>query len=189
MTPNVYAEIIKPEECMLLLVDLQKSMLDLCVERERVCRNASVLIDTAALFDIPIYFSEHNPGKLGGFLPDLLSRVESPRVFEKLEFSCLENEGIARELMATGRRTLILAGIESHVCIFHTAAHALRLGYRVHVASDGVSSRSELNRDIGLRRLDRAGAVISSTEMILFELLTRAGTDRFRAALPFIKTL
>jgi nicotinamidase-related amidase len=84
---------------------------------------------------------------------------------------------------------LLLAGLETHVCIFHTGTHGLRLGYRVHLAADAVTSRSSSNRQIGLRRLEQAGAVISSTEMIIFELLNRAGTPEFRSALPLLKTL
>jgi nicotinamidase-related amidase len=91
--------------------------------------------------------------------------------------------------MASARRTLIIAGLETHVCVFHTAAHGLRLGYTVHVVADAVASRSRFNWEIGLKRLERAGVVISSTEMMVFELLNRAGTPEFRAALPLLKTL
>ena len=156
---------------------------------EQVTKNAAALIDIAKLFEIPIMFSVHNAEKLGGFLPELLERVPGPRLFNKLEFSCFENESIFRAMQESGRRTLLLAGLETHVCIFHTGAHALRLGYRVHVAADAVTSRSLINREVGLRRLERAGAVISSTEMMIFELLNRAGTPEFRAALPLLKTL
>jgi len=186
---NVYAEFLKKEDCILLLVDLQKVMLEPCVQPHLVTKNISALIEIAKLLNIPIVFSEHNSEKLGGFLPDLLEKVRQPQVFNKLEFSCLENEAIFRSLQNAGRTTLLLAGIETHVCVFHTGAHALRLGFRVQVASDAVSSRSSLNREVGLRRLEKAGAVISSTEMMIFELFNRAGTPEFRAALPLLKTL
>jgi nicotinamidase-related amidase len=186
---NAYADFLVRQDCILLLVDIQKVMLDPCVETDQVRKNVSALIDMAKLFEIPIMFSVHNAEKLGGFLPELLERVPGPNLFNKLEFSCFENEAIFRAMQESGRRTLLLAGLETHVCIFHTGAHALRLGYRVHVAADAATSRSQSNREIGLRRLERAGAVISSTEMIIFELLNRAGTSEFRAALPLLKTL
>jgi len=186
---NVYAEFLNKNDCMLLLVDIQKVMLKSCVQAELIPENASALIEIANLLNIPILFSEHNSDKLGGFLPELLEKVSQPQVFNKLEFSCLENEKIFRSLQSLGRATLLLAGIETHVCVFHTGAHALRLGYRVQVAADAVSSRSNLNVEVGLRRLEHAGAVISSTEMMIFELLNRAGTPEFRAALPLLKTL
>lgn len=186
---NAYAEFLNKDDCMLLLVDIQKVMLDPCVQPELIPKNASALIEIAKLLDIPIFLSEHNAEKLGGFLPELVQKVSRPQVFNKLEFSCLENEGIMRSLQRVDRKTLLLAGLETHVCVFHTGAHALRLGYQIHVAADAVSSRSNLNREVGLRRLEKAGAVISSTEMMIFELLNRAGTPDFRAALPLLKTL
>jgi nicotinamidase-related amidase len=186
---NTHAEFLVREDCILLLVDIQKVMLDPCVEHDVVAKNAAALIDIAKLFEIPMVFTVHNADKLGGFLPELLERVPQPTVMNKLEFSCFENEGIFRALQESGRRTLLLAGLETHVCIFHTGAHALRLGYRVHLAADAVTSRSASNREVGWRRLEKAGAVISSTEMMIFELLNRAGTPEFRAALPLLKKL
>ena len=186
---NHYAEFLSREDCVLLQVDIQKVMLEPCVEADQLRKNAAALIEVAGLFKIPVFFSVHNTEKLGGFLPELLEKASRPSVHNKLEFSCFENEEIARAVSETGRNTLILAGLETHGCIFHTGAHALRLGYRVHVASDAVSSRSSLNHQVGLRRLEQAGAVISSTEMVIFELLNRAGTPEFRSALPLLKTL
>lgn len=186
---NDYAEFLKREDCVLLLVDIQKVMLDPCPGSEQVRKNSGALIDIAKLFDIPVVFSVHNAEKLGGFIPELTGKLSSPRILNKLEFSCFENEALQAAIRLTRRKTLLLAGLETHVCIFHTGANALRLGYRVHVASDAVTSRSEFNREIGLSRLEKAGAVISSTEMIVYELLNRAGTPEFRAALPLLKTL
>jgi nicotinamidase-related amidase len=186
---NDCSEFLLRQDCILLLVDIQKVMLDPCVEHDLVAKNAAALIDIAGIFEIPIIFSVHNAEKLGGFLPELLERVPEPTVLNKLEFSCFENEAIFRAIQRSGRHTLLLAGLETHVCIFHTGVHALRLGFRVHVAADAVTSRSAVNREVGLRRLEQAGAVISSTEMMIFELLNRAGTPEFRAALPLLKTL
>ncbi len=107
----------------------------------------------------------------------------------KGEFSCLENVYCRRTIEQTGRKAIILAGVETHICVFQTAARAIRLGYTVHVVSDAVSTRIRSNHDIGLARMDRAGAVITCTEMVIFELLERAGSPEFREALPVIKTL
>jgi len=186
---NVYAEFLKPEDCVLLLVDIQKVLLDPCPGGVQLRKHTAALIDIARILRIPVIFSVQNAEKLGGVLPELTDKVPQARVLNKLEFSCLENEGVAAALRLTGRRTLLLAGLESHVCIFQTGAHALRLGYQVHVAADAVTSRSEANREIGLQRLEKAGAIMSSTEMIVYELLNSAGTPEFRAALPLLKTL
>jgi nicotinamidase-related amidase len=186
---NRYAEFLKPENSILLLIDIQKVMLDPCVDADLLKRHCAALLDIASIYSIPVFCSVHNAEKLGGFLPELLQKAPDAVVLNKLEFSCFENESIARALQKTGRRTLLVAGIETHVCVFHTAADALRLGYNVHIAADAVSSRSAFNRKIGLRRLENAGAIISSTEMVIFELLNRAGTPEFRAALPLLKSL
>ncbi|MEM5788529.1 MAG: isochorismatase family protein [Syntrophobacteraceae bacterium] len=182
-------EILEKRNCVLLLVDIQKSMLDLCIEPERIRKNSAALVEAAGVFGIPVVFSVHNQGKLGPILPELTSAVPGSIPLDKMEFNCFENEQIAGAIMDTGRRCLLIAGIETHVCIFHTAIGALRKGYRVCVPADSVSSRGATDKLIGLQRLDRAGAVISSTEMIIFELLGRAGTDEFRALLPLLKTL
>jgi nicotinamidase-related amidase len=189
MGDNVYGRFLSREDCLLLLVDMQKSMFDLCVQKDLVVKNCAALIDIASIFEVPVLFSQHNADKLGGFLPELVAKVQRPVIRDKLEFSCFDNEGIAQALENMGRRSILLAGLETDVCIFHTGAHAARLGYRVHVAGDAVTSRRPFNWETGLRRLERAGVLISSTEMIIFELLHRAGTPEFRRALPVLKTL
>lgn len=186
---NVYSDFLVREDCLLLLIDIQEVMLDLCVDSERMKKNSAALIEIARIFNLPILFSVHNKEKLGGFLPELLNRVPDFMELNKVEFSCFENDALRKAIETSGRKTLILAGLETHICVFHTGASALKLGCRVHVAADAVCSRSQMNRDIGLRRLEKAGAAISSTEMIIFELLNRAATPEFRKALPIIKTL
>ncbi len=186
---NPYAELIDPKDALLLLVDLQPSMLDPCADPERTVKNAGALIDAAVLFDMPVLFSEHNPEKLGRFIPALPEKLSAPRIMAKTEFSCLANAAMDRALKETGRRTLLLAGIEAHVCIFQTCADALRAGWRVHLISDAVTARRPENKRIGLRRMEKAGAVISAAEMAVFELLKQAGNRRFREALPLLKSL
>ena len=186
---SIYSEFLERKDSLLLLVDIQKKMLDLCIDAALVQKRAETLIEIAEIYHLPIICSIHNSKKLGGFLPELLKKISNPLVLNKVEFSCFQNEILCKAMEATGRKTLILAGLETHVCIFHTGALALRLGYRVHVVADAVCSRSRLNWEIGLRRLQQAGAVVSSTEMVIFELLNRAATPEFRQALPLIKSL
>lgn len=186
---NKAAEFLRKDDPLLLLVDVQKTLLDPCVRNKELLKNCRALIEVSKVFGIPVIFTTHNAEKLGGFVEELLDMVDSPTVLNKVEFSCLENEHIKKVIESLGRKTIILAGIESHVCIFHTGANALRLGYRVDLVTDAVSSRSEENRLVGIKRLEQAGAIMSSTEMVIFELLNRAGTDEFRKLLPLLKTL
>jgi len=186
---NAYAELLNRDDSLLLLVDFQKSMLANCVASDRIQNNAFILIDVARILNIPIILTEQNPRKLGTFLPDLAAKVPNPVVFSKNQFGCFENEMIRQAIAATGRKSVILAGIEAHICIFQTGSGGLRLGYRVHVAADAVSASSQGNLEIGLGRLKHAGAVISSMEMVIFELLKQADTDEFRNVLPHIKKI
>ena len=186
---NDHLENLRRDDCLLVLIDIQKVLIDPCVDADAVRKNAAALLDVARVFTLPVLFTVHNADKLGSVLPELLKKAPSAQVIDKMEFSGLENPAMAEAVRQSQRRTLLLAGIESHVCVFHTGAHALRLGYRVHLAADAVSSRSAGNRQVGLDRLAKAGAVISSTEMMIYELLQRAGTVEFRTLLPLLKTL
>jgi nicotinamidase-related amidase len=183
------ATLLAPDDCFMLVVDVQQSMLALCKHADRTFKHCMALIEMATILDLPIIFSEHNADKLGGVIPNLLEKVSDAPVLNKLAFSCFQDAQLRETMDALGRKTLILIGLETHVCIFQTGADALQRGYGVHVAMDAVCSRSTLNWEVGLRRLERAGAVVSSTEMVIFELLNRAGTPEFRRALPLIKTL
>jgi len=186
---NAYAELLNRDDSLLLLVDLQQSMLANCVTSERVRNNASILIDMARILSLSIILTEQNPRKLGTFLPALTAKVPNPAVFSKNQFGCFENKTIQQAIAATGRKSIILAGIEAHICIFQTGSGGILRGYRVHVVADAVSASSQVNLDIGLERLMRAGAVITSMEMAIFELLKRADTAEFRNALPHIKKI
>jgi len=186
---NENVELLSKDDSLLLLVDFQNSMMANCVASDRVRNNASILMDVAQVLSIPIILTEQNPRKLGTFLPELATKVPNSAVFGKHQFGCFENETIARAIAATRRKSIILAGIEAHICIFQTGIGGMRQGYRVHVVADAVSASSPMNLDIGLQRLGRAGAVITSMEMAIFELLKEADTAEFRSALPFIKKI
>ncbi|MBF0171400.1 MAG: isochorismatase family protein, partial [Nitrospinae bacterium] len=133
-------------------------------------------------------WAEQVPAKLGPTVPELaplLSPVATP--VEKCAFSCIRDDRFAQRLAATRRDQFLLAGIEAHVCVFQTAADLLEKGYEVHVAADGVASRTEENRRIGLDRIAREGGVVSSVEMALFELSGQAGGDEFRRLVGIVK--
>jgi nicotinamidase-related amidase len=186
---NSQTEFLDKNDCQLLLVDVQQSMLNTCVDAQRIGKRISVLIDFARIMEIPVIFTEQNSTKLGKFLPELVRKAENSYVLNKMEFGCFGNKSIDVALAKSGRKTILLAGIETHVCIFQTGVQGLQKEYRVHVAADAVSASTQLNHDVGLRRLEAAGAVISSVEMIIFELLERADFPQFRKTLPIIKVL
>ena len=127
--------------------------------------------------------------KLGATVPEIASLLPESGAIDKNLFSCLGSEVFCTLLkrLPGNRNTLLLCGMESHICVTQTALAALREGYIVHVASDAVSSRTEWNWKIGLERMRAAGAVISSTEMMIYELMRSSGSPAFKEMLPYLK--
>ena len=126
---------------------------------------------------------------LGNTTPEIASLLPETQPIDKHMFSCFGSDAFCSTLkrLPGNRNKVLLCGMESHICVMQTALGALREGYIVHVASDAVSSRTEWNWKIGLERMRAAGAVISSTEMILYELLRSSGSPAFKELLPYLK--
>lgn len=175
------------EDSLLLVIDLQQAMLKAIESRETVIGKAGQLIQAANVLAVPILLTEQYPKGLGGTDPQVLADIERPRVCEKEHFSaCLEPDFLPM-LETCQRRTIVVAGTETHVCVLQTCLDLLQAGFHVHVAADGVASRAEQNRDIALGQLRQAGAVITSTEIVIFEWAKKANTAEFRKILPIVK--
>lgn len=134
--------------------------------------------------NLPLVVTEQS--KLGPTVPEVKGQIADSTPILKTTFDALLCDEFAACLHRLNRKTLILAGVEAHVCIAQTAIHALP-DYSVHVVSDAVSSRTRDNWKVGLERMRQHGAVITSTEMVIFELLQRAGTDEFKKVMPLVK--
>ncbi len=178
------------EQCALVVVDIQEKLLPPIFEKERLVRNSQLLIRLAGIVGIPVLLTTQYCKGLGQVIPEVASLLPDAKPMDKLEFSCFGSGEFTAALKALpGRRnTVLLCGMETHICVMQTALGALEHGYHVHVASDAVSSRAEWNWKIGLLRMRDAGAVISSTEMMLYELLRSSGTSAFKEILPFLKS-
>jgi nicotinamidase-related amidase len=178
------------EQCALVVVDIQEKLLPPIFEKERLVRNSQLLIRLAGILRIPALLTTQYCKGLGKVVAEIASLLPEATPMDKLEFSCFGSEQFTAALKALpGRRnTVLLCGMETHICVMQTALGALEHGYHVHVASDAVSSRSEWNWKIGLLRMRDAGAVISSTEMMLYELLRSSGTPSFKELLPYLKS-
>ncbi len=177
------------DQCALVVVDIQEKLLPPIFEKERLVRNSQLLIRLAGILHIPTLLTTQYSKGLGSVLPEIASLAPESRPMDKQEFSCFGSKEFTATLKALpGRRnTLLLCGMETHICVTQTALGALQQGYIVHVASDAVSSRAEWNWKIGLLRMRDAGAVISSTEMMIYELLRSSGTSSFKELLPYLK--
>jgi nicotinamidase-related amidase len=177
-------------QCALVVVDIQEKLLPPIFEKERLVRNSQLLIRLAKVLEMPTLLTTQYCKGLGQVVPEIASLLPEAKPMDKLEFSCFGSEEFTSALKTLpGRRnTVLLCGMEAHICVMQTALGALQQGHIVHVASDAVSSRVEWNWKIGLLRMRDAGAVISSTEMMLYELLRSSGTSSFKELLPYLKS-
>jgi len=171
----------------LLVVDIQERLLQAIFEPERVGENSHRLIQAAVILNRPIFATEQYRKGLGPTIQALANAIPNFKPLEKVAFSACGAEGCLARFKAENISDVILCGIETHVCICQTCLDLLAEDFRVYVVADAVSSRTPENHFLGLERMRDAGAVIVSTEMIIFELLERAGTEEFKRILPLVK--
>ena len=180
--------LISRDASHLIVVDLQEKLLPALPGAAAILARAALLVEAAAALGVPATATEQYPQGLGATDAALALRLgDAPRV-EKRAFSAADALG-ARLADFPDRRELILAGAETHVCVLQTAIEALERGFRVVLAADAIGSRRGFDREAALRRMEKAGAVVATTEMVVFEWLREAGTPAFRALAPKIKAL
>jgi nicotinamidase-related amidase len=167
----------------LVVVDVQEAFRPAVVDFDRVARNTATLVQGARILGIPIVVSEQYPRGLGDTVPEVAEHLNGIEPIEKVCFSAADADGFD----LGGRDQALLAGIESHVCVSQTAHGLLDRGLDVHVARDAVSSRTEENRELGLHKMEASGAVVTSVETALFELLGAAGSDEFKQVQGLVK--
>jgi nicotinamidase-related amidase len=188
-----YAEIARrpldPVQCALVVMDVQEKLLPPIFQKEQLVRNSQLLIRLADILKIPTLLTTQYSKGLGNTVPELATLLPETQAIEKQIFSCFGSDVFCSTLkrLPGNRNTVILCGMESHICVAQTALAALREGYLVHVASDAVGSRTEWNWKIGLDRMRAAGAVISSTEMVIYEALRSSDTSAFKDMLKHLK--
>jgi nicotinamidase-related amidase len=187
---NPWARRLRPDECLLLVIDLQEKFVPFLRHRRRVLRTTKLLLRVAEVLHVPVVATEHNPERIGPTVPEIaaeLARIPGHVLLRKDIFSCLGDARLRAAVARPKRSTILVVGCETHICVMQTTLDALAAGYDVHVAADGVSSRHELDWQRGLGRIARAGAVMATAEMIAYELLGRSDTPEFKALLPTFK--
>jgi len=188
-----YSEIarspLEAERCALPVIDIQEKLLPPIFQKAQLVKNSQLLIRLARILKLPALVSTQYAKGLGNTVPEIASLLPETQAIDKQMFSCFGSDAFCSLLkrLPGNRNTVLLCGMESHICVTQTALAALREGYIVHIASDAVSSRTEWNWKIGLERMRAAGAVISSTEMIIYELLRSSGAPAFKELLPYLK--
>jgi nicotinamidase-related amidase len=178
------------EHTTLVVCDVQERLFPAmdADHREEVMRNIKVLATSARRLGVPILVTEQYPKGLGHTLQELLDTLgQGVEPLPKVTFSCCADEAFRAGLEATGARQIILTGIEAHVCILMSALDLIALGYTVQVAADAVTSRTQANWRLAMDQLRQAGAVVTATESVLFQLLHQADTDEFRELARLIR--
>jgi nicotinamidase-related amidase len=178
---------MRKDDSLLLVVDFQEILFRKCVDRDAVERKAVFLIRCLREMGVPVIVTEQYPKGLGPTSEGIAVALGEFDPMSKTRFSCLGDEGIRGRVEATGRKDIILCGIETHICIYQTARDLLGSGARVHVAVDAVSCRDERDMEVAVQRMREEGARIGTTEMIVYDLLGGAGTEEFRRLLPLLK--
>ena len=178
--------ILRKENTTLLVIDIQERLMPVIDQQEQIFKNANCLIKGAEILNIPVVVTEQYPKGLGNTCTEI-ELPELPAIFEKTCFSCMQSEQVLQQLEQAERKSLIICGVEAHICVLKTALDALKSGFEVHVVADAVSSRTQENKQIALERLRQSGVFIVSTEMALFQLIDEAGTEQFKAISKLIK--
>jgi nicotinamidase-related amidase len=188
MRSNRNTSLLRAEDAILIVVDMQEPFLMKIWEKESVIQNTVRLIKAASILRLPIVPTLQYERKMGGLIPQVASAIPKQFVpFDKLSFSAVGDAAFLSEVQRAGRKQALLCGVETHICIHQTAQDLIKLGLAVHIAADAVSSRAQSNWEIGIRRMEQSGVIISSTEMAIYEMLEEAGTPEFKQILELIK--
>lgn len=171
---------IKPENTALVLIDIQEKLTAVMSQREELIQNLQILIQGAQILDIPIHWVEQYPQGLGPTVPEIAELLKGLSPLSKISFSACGQKGFMDQLKAGNRQSILVAGIECHVCVYQTTCDLLKAGYHVEVVLDATSSRSLPNKQIGADKILRMGAELTSVETVLFELLQASGTPQFK---------
>jgi nicotinamidase-related amidase len=170
----------------LAVVDVQESFRPAVLDFDRVAANVAVLVQAARIMGLPVIVTEQYPKGLGETVREVAEHLDGVRRLEKMTFSAVAADGFPASLPDM-RDQVLLCGIEAHVCVNQTAEDLLAAGREVHVVGDAVTSRTAENRALGMHKMERSGAVLTSVETALFELLREAGTPEFKEIQRLVK--
>jgi len=176
----------KKGDIALIVVDVQEKFRPAIFEFPRVIENCSKLVEAFKALKMPILHTEQYPKGLGKTVSEL-DKLFKEKPLEKTEFSCFGNAVFRKRLEDLDMHELVICGIEAHVCVLQTALDAIRLGYEVFLVEDAISSRKKTDWKTAVKRAQQSGAYRASTEMVIFQLLEKAGTEEFKEIQKIVK--
>jgi nicotinamidase-related amidase len=170
-----------------LIIDIQERLYPFIFDNEKLTKNLTKLIEGLKIIGIPIFVTEQYVKGLGPTIEPVATLLGSQARIEKMSFSCCDEPRVMEGIAVTGKENIIIAGIESHVCVLQTVIDLISNGYHPIVVEDCVSSRSGNDKSIAIQRMRQEGAIITTTESILFELLRYSGTEQFKGISKLVK--
>ena len=178
---------LKRDHTALVLIDIQGKLASLMHQQEALYRQLQILIQGAQALELPILWLEQYPKGIGPTIPEVAELLAGQQPLAKTCFSACGLDSFEHQLRATGRRQILLAGIETHICVYQTARDLLDAGYHVEAVTDAISSRTVENKTLGLQRMAQTGVELTGVEMCLFELLRAAGSAEFKTIAGLVK--
>ena len=179
--------LLDKNDTALLIIDIQERLATVMKQREPVVKNCIHLVELARMLHIPIVVTEQYPKGIGHTVEEIKHALPEYQPLEKLTFSCCDEPSFLPAIKNLNKKTLILTGMETHICILQTCIGLLQGGFNVHVVKDAMCSRTKENWKTACEYMRDAGAVITCTETVLFQLLKTAGTEEFRTISKRIK--
>jgi isochorismate hydrolase len=177
------SQLLQRENCALIVIDIQEKLVRVVKEASETIENIVRLVKFSDIIGLPLVFTEQE--NLGETVKEIREEVADFQAISKIAFSCFGSNEFRARIKELNKSCLIMAGIEAHICVAQTALNAMPT-HTVHMVADAVASRSPHNKEISLERLRQSGVVVTSTEMLMYELLVKAGTDEFRRALKLV---
>jgi len=189
MPDTRHPHILSREDTLLVVVDMQEPFLRAVHDRERLTQNVHLLVRSAALMQVPVIPTVQYAERMGGVVPEIMRAFSGPAPvpLDKMCFSCTGAPGFLDAVASSGRRQILLCGVETHICVSQTALDLAAHGYQVHVAADAVSSRTLEKHKLGMERMRDSAVLPCAAEAAVYELLREAGTPEFKAVLALVK--
>ena len=185
-----HPHILRRDDTLLVVVDMQEPFLRGIHDRERLTQNVRLLIEAGAVLQIPMIPMTQYAERMGSVVPEIMQAFPNPADYvplDKLCFSCAGSEGFRERMASFGRRQILLCGVETHICVSQTALDLVFQGYQVHVAADAVSARSLEQHKLGMERMRDSAVLPCAAEAAVYELLREAGTPEFKSILTLVR--
>jgi isochorismate hydrolase len=190
MTNNDTSMLCEPDNSALLVIDVQTHLTAVMPAKvlARLQRNMGLMLNAAKLLDIPVFATEQYPAGLGNMEEEIANLLpQGSHRYEKTSFSCTGADNFSSDLKASGRKQIVIAGMEAHICVMQTAINLVKNGYQVFVVADAICSRHRESYETALLRLRYAGVTILDAESVLFEWVRDAKNDHFKALQPLLR--